>query len=70
MKFARCVQPSQPTASELTAWRRQSYPARLAPITANALTNTGAAMAPQAAFNSTGRALESVTPSAGAMLAG
>jgi hypothetical protein len=50
MKLARWVQPSGPIASELTGWRRQSYPARLAPIAVNAPTNAGPATTPQAVF--------------------
>src|SRR5581483_2706057 len=49
MKFARCAQPPGPAASELTAWRFQSYRSRLAPITVNAA-NTGPATTPHAVF--------------------
>ena len=70
MKFARCAQPSRPSASELTAWRRQSYPARLAPIALNAPTNRGPATTPQAVFAKTAGALPSVTPRQETMHAG
>jgi|GEM_PF-2679605 hypothetical protein len=47
-KFARCCHPRSPVASELTVWRRQSYPGRFAPIAVKAVMNSGAATTPHA----------------------
>ena len=60
-KLARCAQPSRPAPSELTAWRRQSYPARLAPIRVKAPMNTGAAKTPHAVLARTAVCLPSAT---------
>lgn len=45
-KFPRWAHPPRPMASELTGWRRQSYPWRPAPMAVKAAMNSGPATAP------------------------